>query len=135
MWPKHIPVLAAGNLQHVDHFTSFGKYSSTSLPFLIQLLPLNFHDVPSAMSNISTTIYEVCAEIYAVGYMTDCCMTVVVQIDSPQALTALLITLMTLLIKILFIYFVTNMHFVLSLTCYLQLEIEHVGSLNGWFGL
>jgi len=31
-----------------------GKYSSTSSPFLIQLLLLNFHDVPQAVSNIST---------------------------------------------------------------------------------
>jgi len=32
----------------------FGKYSSTSSPFLIQLLLLDFHDVPQAISNIST---------------------------------------------------------------------------------
>jgi len=32
----------------------FGKYSSTSSPFLIQLLLLDFHNVPQAISNIST---------------------------------------------------------------------------------
>jgi len=32
----------------------FGKYSSTSSPFLIQLLLLDFHDVPQTISNIST---------------------------------------------------------------------------------
>jgi len=32
----------------------FGKYSSTSSPFLIELLLLDFHDVPQAISNIST---------------------------------------------------------------------------------
>jgi len=32
----------------------FGKYSSISSPFLIQLLLLDFHDVPQAISNIST---------------------------------------------------------------------------------
>jgi len=32
----------------------FSKVSSTSSPFLIQLLLLNFHDVPQAISNIST---------------------------------------------------------------------------------
>ena len=32
----------------------FGKYSSTSSSFLIQLLLLDFHDVPQAISNIST---------------------------------------------------------------------------------
>jgi len=32
----------------------FGKYSSTSSPFLMQLLLLDFHDVPQAVSNIST---------------------------------------------------------------------------------
>jgi len=31
-----------------------GKYSSTTLPFLIQLLLLNFHDVPDEILNIST---------------------------------------------------------------------------------
>jgi hypothetical protein len=31
-----------------------GKYSSTSSPFLIQLLLLDFHDIPQAISNIST---------------------------------------------------------------------------------
>jgi len=31
----------------------FGKYSSTPSPFLIQLLVLDFHDVPRAISNIS----------------------------------------------------------------------------------
>jgi len=31
-----------------------GKYSPTSSPFLIQLLLLDFHDVPWAISNIST---------------------------------------------------------------------------------
>jgi len=31
-----------------------GKYSSTSSPFLIQLLLLDFHDVTQAISNIST---------------------------------------------------------------------------------
>jgi hypothetical protein len=33
----------------------FGKYSSTSLPFLIQLFLLNVPDIPHAMLNISTT--------------------------------------------------------------------------------
>jgi hypothetical protein len=32
----------------------FGKYSLTSSPFLIQLLFLDFHDVPDGISNIST---------------------------------------------------------------------------------
>jgi len=32
----------------------FGKYSSTSSPLLIQLLLFDFHDVPQAISNIST---------------------------------------------------------------------------------
>jgi len=32
----------------------FSKYTSTSSPFLIQLHLLNFHDVPQAISNIST---------------------------------------------------------------------------------
>jgi len=53
-WPYDIPALSAGNWRHVDHITSFGKYSSTSSPFLILLLLLNFHDVPQAISNIST---------------------------------------------------------------------------------
>jgi hypothetical protein len=32
----------------------FGKYSLTASPFLIQLLLLDFHDVPEPISNIST---------------------------------------------------------------------------------
>jgi len=32
----------------------FRKYSSTSSPFLVQLLLLDFHDVPQAISNICT---------------------------------------------------------------------------------
>jgi hypothetical protein len=31
-----------------------GKYSSTSIPFLIQLFLFNFHDIPGAIWNIST---------------------------------------------------------------------------------
>jgi hypothetical protein len=55
-WHSHITFphlwLAIDSMSNNSHV--FGKYSSTSSPFLIQLLHLDFHDVPYTMSNIAT---------------------------------------------------------------------------------
>jgi hypothetical protein len=66
----------------------FGKYSFTSSPFCMQLLLLDFYDVPQAISNISSMCTR-SAESYAVGYMDKYGMTVAIQIDSSCALTTL----------------------------------------------
>jgi len=61
-------------------------------------------------------------------------MTVVVQIDSSCALTALSMTHMKSLTKILLAHFVTNIAFNLSLNSRLQKETERVGHLTAKFG-
>ena len=53
-WPYHIPALWPAHDGMLIISLAFGKYSSTSSPFLIQLLLLDFHDAPQAISNIST---------------------------------------------------------------------------------
>jgi len=69
-------------------------------------------------------------ESYAVGYMDECGMTVVMQPDSSSLLTACSRTRMTSLTKILLVYFVTNIVFALWLSSHLQIEIECVGCLS-----
>jgi len=69
-------------------------------------------------------------ESYAVGYMDECGMTVVMQPDSSSLLTTCSKTRMTSLTKILLVYFVTNIVFALSLSSHLQIEIKCVGCLS-----
>jgi hypothetical protein len=54
-------------------------------------------------------------------------MTVVIQIDSPSALTALSMTLITSLTQILLVYFVTTIAFPLPLNSNMQIETVHLG--------
>jgi hypothetical protein len=69
-------------------------------------------------------------ESYAVGFMDECGMMVVVETDSPSALTALSMTHMISLTKIVLVYFVTDIAFPLLLNSHLQIEIECFGSLS-----
>ena len=79
-------------------------------------------------------MHVVCAESYAVEYMDECVMTVVVQTDSYSALTALSITLMTSVTLILLVHFVTNIAVTLSLNSHLLMQIERVSSCFARFG-
>jgi len=134
-WPNHVPVLSAGNLRHVDHFTSF-------LNILLDFLTCP-HPAPSpwfprhTISNFKYLhhLHQVCAESYAVGHMDECSMIVVIQTDLCWALTALSITRMTSLTWSLVAYFVPQIAFALSLNSNRQTEIEHIGRLTAWVGL
>jgi hypothetical protein len=79
-------------------------------------------------------VSKVCAESYTVGYIDECSLTVVVGIDLSCALTALSMTRMTSLTKILLALFVTNIAFALSLNSYLQKETKRVGRHSVQFG-
>jgi hypothetical protein len=70
-------------------------------------------------------------ESNAVGYMDECSMTVVVQIDSSCALTALSMTRMT---SLSLIHFVNNIAFALSLNSHFPTETECLGCLTVQFG-
>ena len=79
-------------------------------------------------------MHQVCAVSYAVGYMDGFSMTVVIQINSSYALTALSMTRMTSLTYVLLAYFVTNFAFALSLNSHMQKETELLGHLTVRFG-
>jgi hypothetical protein len=79
-------------------------------------------------------VHPVRAESYAVGYLDELSMTVVVQIDSSCALTALSMTRMTSLTYILSAHCVKNIGFALSLNSALLKETERFGSLTVRFG-
>jgi hypothetical protein len=78
---------------------------------------------------------QVFAESYAVGYIDEYGMTVVILIDVSCALTALPMTRMTSLIEILIAHFITNIAIGLSLNSHLQNKIECDGRLTARFGL
>jgi hypothetical protein len=80
-------------------------------------------------------VHQVCAESYAVGYMDEYGMTVVVQINLACELTALTLTHMTSLTEILLPHFITNIALALSLNSHLQNKIERDGRLTARFGL
>jgi hypothetical protein len=65
--------------------------------------------------------------------MDEYVMTVVVQIDSACELTALPLTRMTSLTKILFAHFITNIALALSLNSQLRNKIEHDGHHTALF--
>jgi hypothetical protein len=69
-------------------------------------------------------VHQVCVESYAVGHMVECTMTVIIQTDSYQALTAPSIIHMTSLTWILLVNFVTN------LVCAFSLNRNHKGALE-----
>ena len=73
-------------------------------------------------------------ESYAVGYMDEYGMTVVVQIDSSSTLTTLPLTCMTSLTQILLAHFVTNIAFGLSFNSDLQNKMERDSCLTARFG-
>ena len=75
-------------------------------------------------------MHKVCAEIYAVGYMDECGMTVIIRPDSSWALTTLSMTPRTSHSEILLVYSVPNIAFALSPNYHLQIEIELVGCLS-----
>jgi hypothetical protein len=79
-------------------------------------------------------VHQVCAESYAVGYMHECSMTVVIQIHSSCTQTALSMPRMTSLTYILLAHYVTNIAFALSLNSHLQNETECFGRLAVRFG-
>jgi hypothetical protein len=79
-------------------------------------------------------VHQVCAESYAVGYMDEFSMTVVVQIDSSCTLTALSMTCMTSLTEIVLAHFVTNIAFALSLNSHLQKQTERFDHRTVQFG-
>jgi len=94
-WPCHIPALLAGNLGHVDYFTSFG---SIALDFLTFPHPAPSPQFPwCTISNYQylNNVHQVSAESCVVGWMQKCSMTVVIQTDSHWATTASSITCMT----------------------------------------
>ena len=66
----------------------------------------------------------------AVGYMDKFSITVVVQIDSSCALTALSMTCMTSLTEILLAHFLTNIAWALSNNSHLQKDTEFDGRLT-----
>jgi hypothetical protein len=66
--------------------------------------------------------------------MDEYSMSVVVQIDSSCALTALPMTRMTSLSKIVLAHFVSNIAFALSLNSHLQNKTECDGCLTARFG-
>ena len=79
-------------------------------------------------------MHQDCAESYAVGYLDEFSMTVVVQIDSSCALTGLYMTRMESPTYLLLAHFVTNIAFALSLHSHLQKEIARFGRLTVRFG-
>jgi len=79
-------------------------------------------------------VHQVCAEYYAVGWVDECSIMVVIPTDSYWALTSLSMTCMTSLTYILWVYFITDMAFALSLNSNWQIEIECIGRLTDWFG-
>ena len=79
-------------------------------------------------------MHHVCVESYAVGYMDECSMTVVIQIDSSWAPSALSITRMISLTLILLAHFITNIAFALSLNIHLEIETELFGCFTVRFG-
>ena len=75
-------------------------------------------------------MHQVCAESYAVGYMDECCMAVVIQTDSYWALTAPSMTLMTLPTTVLLVNFISNLIFALTLGMNRSKHIEFFGHLT-----
>jgi len=74
-----------------------GKYSSTSWPFLILLLLLDFRDVPESNFSYLNHVHQVGVESYAVGCLDECSITVIIQTDLRWARTATPMTRMALL--------------------------------------
>jgi len=75
-------------------------------------------------------VHEVSAESYAVEYMDEYGMTVLIETDSSRALTAPSMTRMTSLTEIWLVYFITNLGFALSLNSHPQIEIECFGRFS-----
>jgi len=95
MWPHHIPALSASNLRHIEHFTSLCQIELNYLTFPHPAPPPQFPRRTISNVKYLNHVHQVCAESCAIGCMDECSMTVVIQTDSYQALTALCMTLMT----------------------------------------
>jgi hypothetical protein len=79
-------------------------------------------------------VHQVCAESYAVGFMDEYDMTVVIQIDFSCALSALPKTRMTSLSYTLLAYSFTNIADALALNSHLQNQTERDGRLTARIG-
>jgi hypothetical protein len=117
-WSCHFFLIDLAQLCHLSLCDSFSS------------ICLSYHQqFPS-----SQHVHEVCTESYAVGYMDDYDITVVVQTVSSWAPTTLSMTCIAALTQNLSVYFITSLAFVVSLNRYLQIEIDCFGHVASWSG-
>lgn len=92
------------------HTLAFNTYSPTSSPFLMQAFCV-IHTTYHMLFHNLNHVDQVCGASYAVGYITECSMTVVIHPGSLGTLTALSMTRMISLTQILVVTFVCNLVF------------------------